>query len=252
MSHEIAQQAFAIAVAEDQSEIDCWIARPTAPGRYPAVIVGMELFGVNEHIRDVSARVARLGYVAIAPNFYHRTLPNDSLPFGDEGRDRGFKQLHAMTRPNVLADVRAVLGYLHTQPDVSEKTGFIGFSMGGYIAFLAATQFDIAACACVYGGWLHNPDIALNQPDLAVTLAPGIARHNGKIIYFVGELDHAIPPEHRTELARQLAAANVRHEVVVYPGKPHGYFCELRDTFDEEARDNTWRRVQQLFAEELA
>ncbi|SFA85778.1 carboxymethylenebutenolidase [Collimonas sp. OK607] len=251
MSCEILQEQVAIPVPEDGSIIDAYVARPEQPGKYPAVIVGMELYGVNAEIRDAARRVAELGYVAIAPNFYHRTLPNDSLPFGAEGRDRGFEHLHHLSRPTVIADVRAVINFIHARQDVSERTGFLGFSMGGHIAYLAATQFDIAACACFYGGWLVNTDIELSRPEPTASLTAGIAKHGGRLIYFVGELDHAVTREQREQLAAALEDAHVRHEMVVYPDTGHSFFGETRDTFHRVSRDDAWKRVQALFAEEL-
>lgn len=156
MAYDITQQHLTIPVAADDSLLDAYMARPAGPGRFPAVIVGMELYGVNEDIRDITDRVARLGYVAIAPNFYHRTLPGAALPYGAAGRDQGFVHLHQLRRETTLADVRAVLDFLHADPAIAARCGFLGFSMGGHIAYLAATQCDIAACACFYGGWLVN------------------------------------------------------------------------------------------------
>lgn len=252
MAAPIFEEHIDIPVAEDGSSIDAYLARPEGEGRYPAVIVGMELFGVNEHLCDVTRRVARLGYVAIAPNFYHRTLPKASLPFGEAGRAQGFEHLNALQRDTALHDVRAVLGFLHRNDHVAGPTGFLGFSMGGHIAYLAATQFDIAASAVFYGGWLANTDIALSRPEPTLALTAGIARHGGKLVYFAGGKDHAVTAEQRAQIAEALKAAHVRHELVVYPEAQHGFFCELRETFDEAARDDAWARVQALLKQELA
>jgi carboxymethylenebutenolidase len=251
MPYETQQEQVTIPVSEDGTQIDAYLVRPQQPGRYPAVIVGMELFGVNPHIRDIAARLARLGYVAIAPNFYHRSLPGGFLPFGAEGRDQGFEHLHQLRRTTVIADLRAVMAFLQSRQDVSGRTGILGFSMGGHIAYLAATQFDIAACACFYGGWITNTDIELGRPEPTITLTPGIAQHGGRLVYFAGALDHAVTREQRELLAGALEDAHVRHEMVLYPDAQHGFFCEQRETFHEASRDDAWQRVQALFAEEL-
>ena len=66
-----------------------------------------------------------------------------------------------LRRPEVLADLRAVIEYLGTRSDTTSRTGIIGFSLGGYIAYLAATQFYLPAAAAFYGGWITNTDILL-------------------------------------------------------------------------------------------
>ena len=78
-----------------------------------------------------------------------------------------------------------------------------------------------------------------------------MAKHDGRVLYFVGKLDHLVTSDQRVQLSQALSVAAVRHEIVVYPGVKHGFFCEERNTFDEAARDDSWRRVCSMFQEEL-
>jgi carboxymethylenebutenolidase len=218
--------------------LDAYIARPSGEAT-GAVIVGMELFGVNEHIRDVTDRFARAGHIAIAPNFYHRTLPRSSLPFGDAGRTEGFRHLHQLRRDDALADVAAVLAYLGV------SATFVGFSFGGHIAYLAATQFALRATACFYGGWITTTEIPLGQPTPTLALTPHI---RGKLIYFAGGRDPVITRDQLDAIDDALTRAAIPHELVVYPDATHGFFCDQRDTFDRAARDDSWQRVIALIS----
>ena len=71
-----------------------YLARPTEPGHRPAVLVFMEIFGINAHIRDVTERVAREGYVALAPDYFHRTGPGAEYGYDDEGFAKGMVLLN--------------------------------------------------------------------------------------------------------------------------------------------------------------
>ena len=73
-----------------------YLARPEGDEALPAVIVYMEIFGVNDHIRDVTRRVAAEGYVALAPDFFHRTGPGLNLGYDDAGFSEGFGHLNQL------------------------------------------------------------------------------------------------------------------------------------------------------------
>ena len=94
-----------------------YLARPAQPagagragdGPYPAVIVWMEIFGVNSHIRDVTERVAREGYVAVAPNFFHRTNPTIDVGYDDAGRTAGIQEMGKLDTDQMIADAQAAV-----------------------------------------------------------------------------------------------------------------------------------------------
>lgn len=246
----ITQQRVIVPV-QGESSMEAYLARPSAQGCYPAVIVGMELFGVTSHIRNVADRVAELGYLAIAPEFYHRVEAGVDLPYDQAGRTRGFDLLHQLSREDALRDVGSTMEFLEQRPDFCGKIGFLGFSVGGHIAYLAATQLRLTACAIFYAGWLPDTDIELSQPEPTLTLTPGMAKTGVRLIYFVGGKDFLVTVAQREKIARALTSANVPHEVVIYPNAAHGFFCNERDTFDQASRDDAWRRTVILFASTL-
>ena len=250
MTTEIVRERVIIPV-DGVLPMGAYLAYPAAPGFYAAVVVGMELFGVTSHIRNVADQLAAKGYVALAPDFYHRIEPGAELTYDPAGRTRGFELLHQVSRGDALQDVQAAMHFLRRHPKFRGRIGFLGFSVGGHIGYLAATQLDLAASALFYAGWLPTTEIELSQPEPTLTLTPGMARTGGRIVYFVGEQDFLVTQAQREQIARALEDAHVRHEMVAYPNAQHGFFCDERDSFDPKARDDAWGRALALFASEL-
>lgn len=168
MNYEITSSWVDVPVADDDggsSTMPAFLARPAQPGIYPNVIVGFEMFGVTGYIRSVAERIAALGYNAVAPDFYHRLGERIDLPPTVEGRERGLQLLQNTDRDGVRADVRALLGYLASRDGGTERTAMVGLSVGGHIAYYAATQLPLAAVAVFYPGWLTDTGIALSRPE---------------------------------------------------------------------------------------
>ncbi|GER92261.1 carboxymethylenebutenolidase [Dictyobacter vulcani] len=233
------------------STMGAYMARPQAPGRYPGVIVGCELFGVTGYIRHLVERIAQLGYVALAPDFYHRSAPGIELEATAEGRTRGFELLHQLTRQQAINDVRAAMTYLRTEQQCP-KIGMVGLSVGGHIAYLAATQLDLKATVAFYPGWLTTQDIPVSQPTPTLSLTPGMAEHDGYLLLLVGEQDNLISAAQREAIAHELQAANIRHELVSYPDTAHRFFYEAGESYRPAAAEDAWRRVREVLAAELA
>lgn len=228
-----------------------YTARPDTPGRRPAVLVGFEMFGVTPYIRRTADRLASMGYLAVVPDFYHRTAPGFAGVADDEGRAAGFALLQKLERDEVRRDVEAVLAYLGRRPDAGDRTGMMGVSLGGHLAYFAATRTPLSATAVIYPGWLDVTGTALGKPGPLLTLTPGIAEQGGRLLYVMGADDHVVTPDQNRLTAEELTAAGVRHEVVVYPNAPHGFLADERDTYRQDLADDTWRRIGELFAEEL-
>ncbi|WP_377272228.1 dienelactone hydrolase family protein [Peterkaempfera sp. SMS 1(5)a] len=236
---------------DGSAPMDAYVSRPTAPGRYPRVLVGFEMFGVTPYIRDVADRLAESGHVAVVPDFHHRAAPGVQLTADDEGRRRGFELIGQLTRPGVLADLAAVIGWLDRQEYAGAGTAMVGLSLGGHISYYAATQLDLAATVVFYGGWLTGTDIPLSRPEPTVELSAGIREHNGRLLFLTGADDHLLDAAQREVIADRLTAAGVAHEMVVYPA-PHGFFCHERDSYRPEAAEDAWRRTLELLAARLA
>jgi len=228
--------------------MSAYLARPTESGKYPGILVFMEIFGVNHHIRSVADRVAAEGYVALAPDVFHRTAPGIELGYDEQGLARGIGLMGQVKASEVIADVSAACEALQRRPDVGGRgLGAMGFCFGGHITYLAACELPIAAAASFYGG-----AIAIMAPGNEGT--PTIERTSkirGRILCLFGEKDGYIPAEQVERIRDALARHRIRNEVVVYPNVGHGFFCDERPDYDRTAAEDAWRRVMALFREEL-
>jgi len=219
-----------------------YLARPdTAPAR-GAVLVGMELFGLSAHVRDVCDRLAGAGYLAIAPDFYHRTSPGIELPADEQGRARGFELLNQLTRSQTIDDIGATLHWINANAE-TDLAAMVGLSVGGHLAYLAATEFDLPAVSIFYGGWIPTTDLPLSRP--VPTLA-GTPRITGHVQMFLGTDDPLIPATQRRQIDQALSAAGIDHELIEYPGVGHGFLCDRRPSFHPEAANDAWNRLLRL------
>lgn len=225
-----------------------YLARPKGAGPWPGVIVYMEVFGVNAHIRDVTERIAREGYVALAPDCFHRTAPGIELGYDEAGIGRGIQLMTQVQADQAIADARDALACLRKRPETrGQKIGAIGFCMGGHLTYLTAAETDIAAAASFYGGGIAAPK-GLGGGPSTVSRTPKI---RGRVLALFGGKDAMIPPAQVETIRSALAARGKRDEVVVYPDADHGFFCDQRASYHEASARDAWERVKRFFAEEL-
>ena len=226
-----------------------YLARPKTGGPFPAVLVYMEIFGVNPHIREVVERVAREGYLALAPDYFHRTGPGVEYGYDDAGMAGGMKLLGALRADEMIADAKAAIAWLRQRPDVrGDRIGAMGFCIGGHMTYLTACETDVRAAASFYGGGIA----AAAGPGGAPSTIGRTGKIRGKLLGLFGGKDGLIPKSQVDAIRAALAKHSVRHEVVVYPEADHGFFCDQRGTYQKAAAEDAWKRVKQLFREELA
>ena len=225
-----------------------FLARPSDGSTRPAVIVYMEIFGINSHIRDVTERVAREGYVALAPDYFHRTGPGVELGYDDAGMAEGMKLLGALRADEMIADARATIAFLRTRGEVrGDKIGATGFCIGGHMTYLTACETDVAAAASYYGGGIAGPQ----GPGGGASTVSRTGGIRGRIECYFGGQDAMIPQSQVEAIEKALGEAGVRHEVKVYPEADHGFHCDQRATYHEASAKDAWERTKRLFAAEL-
>lgn len=225
-----------------------YLAVPEGDGPHPAVLVFMEIFGINAHIRDVTERVAREGYVALAPDFFHRTGPGVEYGYDESGMAQGMQLLGALVAEEMISDVNTALAYLRGREDVQgEKIGAMGFCIGGHMTYLAACATDIAAAASFYGGGIAAPE----GPGGQASTLGRTGNIGGKILCLFGERDGFIPLDQVDSIRTALEEAGTDHEIVVYPDCDHGFFCDQRESYVASAATDAWDRVKDLFARQL-
>jgi carboxymethylenebutenolidase len=236
-----------ISIAVGGLSMPAYLSRPDDGGKYPGVLVFQEIFGVNAHIRSVADRVAAEGYVALAPEAFHRTAPGIELGYDESGLANGIQLMQKVQPDELEADVNAAFEALKAREDVGGKgIGAIGFCFGGHVTYRAACMLPIAAAASFYGGGIAGMG---GTGPATVDLTPGI---RGRMLCLFGENDGYIPMDAVDKIRTALVAAGIRHEVVVYPGVGHGFFCDVRGDYDERAATDAWTKVKDLFRAELA
>jgi len=232
----------------DGGTMGAYLALPEGGGPAPAVLVWMEIFGVNDHIRDVTRRVAAEGYVALAPDFFHRTGPGLSLGYDEAGFAEGFKHLGQLQADQMIADARDAIAWLRERDDViGDRIGAMGFCIGGHMTYLTACETDVVAAAAYYGGGIA----AAQGPGGGagtLTRTPGI---KGRLVCFFGGQDAMIPADQVEAIEAALDEHGVDHAVHVYPDADHGFHCDQRSTYHAASAQDAWEKTKALFASRL-
>lgn len=232
-----------VKVANGDLQIDAYLVVPESAEPVPAIIVIQEIFGVNAHIRDVTERIARLGYVAIAPAIYQRVAPGFETGYTPADVQLGRQYKEQTKTTELLSDIRATAAYLNALPQVKTGAlGCIGFCFGGLVTYLAATLPEIKVAASFYGAGIPVWSPGGGPPALAYT--PEI---KATLYAFFGMDDASIPPEHVDQIAAELQRHQIRHRIFRYPGADHGFFCDQRASYNPEAAADAWQQVQELF-----
>lgn len=232
------------------TSVPAFVARPDKPGQHPCVLVIHEAFGLHEYIRDVCRRLARLGYVAIAPAFFVRI--GDPAPLAE--LPSVMKIVNATTDEQTRSDINAAVEFLAVQAyaDVS-RLGITGFCWGGRWTWLCSALVpNMRAGVAWYGFMVPTPiNRMLPSPELppqADRLWPSdlADRMKAPVLGLYGGLDPVTQtvPQMREALA---LAGNKGSEIVVYPQSAHGFHADYRDSYNEpDARDG-WERLVNHF-----
>lgn len=236
-----------VQVHSGEVRVPAYLAEPLAEGPFPVVVVIQEIFGVNAHIREVTARVAREGYVAIAPAIYHRQVADFEVGYGPEDVDLGRKYKVETKADELLSDVQGCIDYTQAMANTMvDGVGCIGFCFGGHVAYLAATLASVKATASFYGGGITTLKPGGGEPT--VTLTPQI---QGVLYGFFGQQDALIPNQQVDEIEATLKTHQITHRIFRYDGAGHGFFCDRRESYCPKAAADAWEKVKQLFAENL-
>ncbi|MGH9394610.1 MAG: dienelactone hydrolase family protein [Terriglobales bacterium] len=186
-------------------------------------IVLQEAFGVNPHIRDVTERLAREGYTAIAPELYHRTGAGFEGDYDDFGA--AMPHMHAMTAAGQELDLRAAAAWLRRQG--AEALVAAGFCMGGRVAVRAAAALRLRAAASFYGGSL-------------LSLRELVASISAPLLLVWGDQDRHIPLPQREQFAGLLRAAGKDFVECTFSAADHGFFCDARPSFHPASAAVAW------------
>jgi len=215
----------------DGTQMRAWVARPSEAGACPGLLVFHEAFGVNAHIRDVTERFAREGFLAIAPELFHRTGE------GFEGRYDDFPgtmpHMRALNDASMAADQRAAHEWLIANGAADLPISAVGYCMGGRAAFLAALTLPLAGTVSYYGGGIA-PNA--NNPGLL----DRVSALRSPLLFFWGGRDRHITPEQVSAVSDALRAAGKNFVNVEVSNADHGFFCDARASYSSAAAALAW------------
>jgi len=216
-----AQTEFVTLSVSDGTSMRAYVARPQGKPR-AGLIVFQEAFGVNPHIRDVTARFAGQGYLAIAPELFHRTAPGLEASYTDF--PSVMPHLQALTDGGLERDSHAAFDWVQ-RDSKGLATGAIGYCMGGRAACYAAITVPVVCAVSYYGGGI----------------VPGRLKDaKAPVMFFWGGKDGHIAPEQVDAVVSAMRAADKPYVNVVFSEADHGFFCDARASYNPAAAKQAW------------
>jgi carboxymethylenebutenolidase len=212
--------------------------RPSAEaeGPRPGVVLIHGVFGLDAHALDAARLLARAGYVVLAPDLYSR----EGVP-GPQ---------HAVPDRRALGDLEAAAAALVERGGADpERVAAVGFCTGGSLAFLFGCASTRVAAVVDFYGRIVYPELSAHHPTQPLELALNLG---APVLFFAGESDPALPPEHVALLRRVLSQFGKDFDIVTYPGVAHGFLNDRRGGYDAAAAADAWRRTLAFLAQRLA
>jgi carboxymethylenebutenolidase len=226
-------------------QVPIYEARPAGAGKHPVVIVIPEVFGMHEHIKDVTRRFAKEGFLAITFEPYAREGGVLNLP--DIAAVR--KVVDPVPDARVMADLDAIVAYIKKHPSaMADRIGVTGFCRGGMYTLLFAAQNRDVRAAVPWYGQLRPAKTAGVRTIGPIEVAPQIG---APVLGLYGEADAGIPVADVKEIEAALKAAGKTAEFVLYKDAPHAFYADYRPSYRPEAAQDAWARCLAWFNKSL-
>ena len=208
-----------------------YLIKPEGKGPFPAVVVIMEWWGLNDQIRGVADRLAREGYVALVPDLYHGHVTTDP--------EKAHELLRALDDQDAISELGSAMEYLRSLPEVGKsRIGSLGFCMGGGLSLrLALHRSDLSGAVMFYG-----------QPETDPAELKGAAC---PVLGLFGEDDQGILHDRIMDMAKGLNRVGKGAEVQIYSAAGHAFFNETRPSYSKEAAEDAWKRTLAFFGKHL-
>ena len=218
-------------------EMPAYFARPKGVANPPVVIVAMEIFGLHEYIKDVTRRLAKLGVLAIAPDYYFRA-GQDLTKITDMAQL--IPLVNAKTDAQLLTDLDSTVAFAKAQGGNTDRLGMIGFCRGGRNVWeYAAYSTQLKAAVAFYGPLVDAPNPV--WPKSPMQLAPDM---KAPVLGLYGEADTGILVPQVEAMKKALADAGKTAEFKIYPGAPHGFHADYRPSYRADAAEDGWKQMQ--------
>lgn len=217
-------------------------AMPSSGGPFATVLVVHEIFGVHEHIKDICRRLAKLGYLAVAPALYARE--------GDVGRMSNMQEIMKVVGKvpdrQVASDLDLTVAWAKSTGKADTgKLAITGFCWGGRQVWLYTAHNPALKAGVAWYGPLERPKTEMS-PDNPIDLVQQI---NAPILGLYGGADVGIPIAQVDAMRAALKAAGKPSEIIVYPDAPHGFNADYRPSYRPDAARDGWKRMTLWFKE---
>jgi carboxymethylenebutenolidase len=220
--------------------IPTYRAMPSVGKDFPVILVIQEIFGVHAYIQDVCRRLAKLGYLAIAPELFYRQ--------GDVTKLTDIAQIRPIVAKvpddQVLSDLDATVAWAAKSAKGNiQKLGITGFCWGGRITWLySAHNYNVKAGVAWYGRLVGDstPLTPKHPLDLAKNL-------QSPVLGLYGGMDTGIPQDTVELMRDQLKGCNNNSKIVVYPEAPHAFHADYRPSYRPKEAEDGWKRLQAWF-----
>jgi carboxymethylenebutenolidase len=220
-------------------ELPLYFAKPAQGANPPIVLVAMEVFGLHEHIKDVTRRLAKIGAFAVAPDYYFRK--------GDLTKVTDFQELLPLvnSKPDqeLFGDLDATVAWAEAQGGDPNRLGIIGFCRGGRTVWLYSTHNPKLKAGVAFYGSLMDP-AREGMPKNAFELADEV---KAPVLGLYGGADAGISVEQVEQMKAKLAAAGKTVEFKIYPEAPHGFFADYRPSYRKDAAEDAWKEALEWF-----
>jgi len=224
----------------DGKIIPAYRARPNGSGRFPTVLVVQEIFGVHEHIKDVCRRLAKSGYMAVAPEMFARQ--------GDVSKIENVQEIvntvvSKVPDTQVMSDLDSTVAWAAKNSGSSDRLAITGFCWGGRIVWLYAAHNPKLIAGAAWYGRLEGEKNAMtpkNPIDYAAVL-------KAPVIGFYGGKDTGISQESIERMRGVLKVLRDDSEINVYPDAQHGFNADYRPSYNKEAAQDAWKKMLEWF-----
>jgi carboxymethylenebutenolidase len=209
-----------IEIAADGGKLRGYLATPES-GSGPGIVLLQEIFGINQHMRDVADYYAEEGYVVLCPDLFWRIKPGIELGQTPEDWQQAFGLYQKFDVGKGVVDIAATVKALRARKECVGKVAALGFCLGGKLAYLAAAEAGVDCAVCYYGVGIEK------SLELAARIRCPMAMH-------FAEKDEYVPMA-AVEQVRAAFAARPEIEIFVYPGVDHGFNRKTGAHYDKPA-----------------
>ena len=222
-------------------EMPGYRAKPAAGKGFAVVLVVQEIFGVHEHIRDLCRRLAKRGYLAVAPELYAR---QGNVAAMTDIQEIISKVVSKVPDAQVLADLDDTARWAaSSQSGNTAKLGITGFCWGGRIAWLYSAHNPEVKAAAAWYGRLVGPTDELH-PRNPIDIAPSLKT---PVLGLYGGQDQGITQDSIGQMRAALKAAGNPSEIIVYPDAGHAFNADYRPSYRQGPAEDGWKRMIEWF-----